>query len=221
VIFVHGSPGSLSAFIQVYADSSFASQAKLIAVDRPGFGTSDYGDSEPSLEKQAMILKPLVEEQQRLRPVILVGHSMGGPVVARMAMDYGELIDGIVLVAGAFDPDLEPTNQSYWRAPLSTPFLKWILPRWFRASNDELYRLKPELIKMIPLWPNIKQAVIIIQGGKDNLVPPGNADFAKTHLINAASVEIMFRDDMNHFVPWEHPELITEGIRRMFLKLKK
>jgi pimeloyl-ACP methyl ester carboxylesterase len=54
-------------------------------------------------------LKPIVAKQrQNGKQVILVGHSLGGPLIARMTMDYPELIDGLVFVAGSVAPKLEP-----------------------------------------------------------------------------------------------------------------
>lgn len=214
VVFVHGSPGSLSAFIDFMADTALLKRAQLITVDRPGFGASNFGYAEPSLEKQAAYLKPILEENKNHRPIILVGHSLGGPIIARMAMDYEELVDGLVIVAGSIDPELEP-NETWFRAPLATPFLKWILPRSFRASNDELYKLKPELVKMLPRWNTIGCRAIVIQGKKDSLVPAGNADFAKKMLSHASSLEFMIKEDMDHFVPWSNPELIRSAIVKL------
>jgi pimeloyl-ACP methyl ester carboxylesterase len=213
VVFVHGSPGSLSAFIDFMADTVLLSKAQLITVDRPGFGESNFGYGEKSMARQSSVLKPLIEKNKLSRRVILVGHSMGGPVISRMAMDYPELIDGLVIVAGSIDPDLEP-NETWFRAPLATPFLRWILPRSFRASNQEIYHLKPELQEMLPLWEKIKASTIIIQGKKDVLVDPANAQFAKKMIVNAP-VELMMIDEMNHFVPWSNPELIREAILKV------
>jgi pimeloyl-ACP methyl ester carboxylesterase len=211
VIFVHGSPGSLSAFIDFLADTTLLKRCQLITVDRPGFGASNFGQAEPSLKKQAALLKPILEQHKNQR-IILVGHSLGGPVIGRMAMDYPELINGLVFVAGSIDPDLEP--HEWFRAPLATPFLKILLPRSIRASNDEIYKLKPQLQEMLPLWTNIKTPSIFIQGEKDDLVHPGNAEFAKQKM-DHASVQIVMKEEMNHFVPWSHPELIREAILRL------
>ncbi len=213
VVFVHGSPGSLSAFIDFLADTALTNQALVVTTDRPGFGHSNFGIAEPSLEKQAATLKPILEKYKNNRPVILIGHSLGGPVIAHMAIDYPDLIDGLVLVAASIDPELEP-NETWFRAPLATPFFSWILPRSFRASNEEIYRLKPELENMIPLWKEIKCPVVAIHGKKDSLVPPGNADFAKKMITNAP-VELVLKENMNHFVPWSNPELIREAILKL------
>jgi len=208
IVFVHGSPGSLSAFIDFMADSALLNRAQLITVDRPGFGASNFGYAEPSLKKQALLLKPMLETYKNDRPIILIGHSLGGPLIARMAMDYPELIDGLIMVAPSIAPELEP--YEWFRAPLSTPFLKWLLPRSIRASNDEIYKLKPELEQMIPLWQTINTPTIVIQGSKDSLVDPKNAEFAQKMLVNA-SVQVELIEGMDHFVPWTNPELIRNA----------
>ncbi len=210
VIFVHGSPGSLSAFIDFMADTVLLQRALMVTTDRPGFGYSNFGVAEPSLQKQAALLKPLLDKYEGNRPIILVGHSLGGPVVARMAMDYPSQVDGLVLVAASIDPELEP-NETWFRAPLATPFLSWLLPSSLRASNEEIYHAKPELQQMLPLWSSITCPVIVIQGEKDDLVPPGNADFAARMLVNA-SLTLVRRENVNHFIPWSHPELIRDAI---------
>jgi len=213
VVFVHGSPGSLSAFIDFMSDSLLLQKAMLISVDRPGFGSSNFGHAEPSLQKQGAMLKPMLEEYKENRPIILVGHSLGGPLVARMAMDYPELIDGLVFVSASIDPDLEP-NEMWFRAPLATPFLKWILPRSFRASNDEIYKLKPELENMLPTWKNITVPSTFVQGKEDSFVPYQNVDFAKRMLVNAP-VNIQLIEGVDHFIPWSHPQLIRQATLEM------
>jgi pimeloyl-ACP methyl ester carboxylesterase len=213
ILFLHGSPGSLSAFMHFLVDSTLQKRGLLITADRPGFGYSNFGNGEPSLKKQGEYLKPILEEYKMNRPIILVGHSLAGALIARMAADYPHLVDGFVIVAGSIDPELEP-DETWFRAPLATPFLSWLLPRSFRASNEEIYQLKPELERMLPLWKEIKCPVIVIQGKKDVLVAAENADFAKKMLVNAP-VDFVLVDEMNHFVPWSNPELIREAVLKM------
>jgi pimeloyl-ACP methyl ester carboxylesterase len=210
--FVHGSPGSWSAFVDFMKDTILLKKVKMVSVDRIGFGESDYGYAEESLIRQVAYLKPIVLKYKQMgKKITLIGHSMGGPVIARMAMDYPELIDNLIIVAGSIAPDLEP-NEKWFRVPMDFTPIRVLIPASFRASNHEILYLKPELEKMLPLWKNIHQPVIVIQGGKDFLVSPKNADFAEKMLVNSKSVKIIKVDTMNHFVPWSHPQLIKKAI---------
>jgi pimeloyl-ACP methyl ester carboxylesterase len=210
--FVHGSPGSWGGFIDFMKDTVLLKKVKMVAVDRIGFGDSDLGNAEKSLIIQAELLKPIVAKYKKSgKKIILIGHSLGGPMIARMAMDYPELIDNLIIVAGSIAPDLEP-NEKWFRIPMDFMPISILIPASFRASNHEILYLKPELEKMLPLWKNIRQPVIVIQGGKDMLVNPKNADFAEKMLVNAKSLKVVRIDTMNHFVPWSHPQLIKKAI---------
>lgn len=210
--FVHGSPGSWGGFIDFMKDTVLLKKVKMVAVDRIGFGDSDFGYGEKSLILQAELLKPIVEKYKKSgKKIILIGHSLGGPLIARMAMDYPALIDNLIIVAGSIAPDLEP-NEKWFRIPMDFMPISILIPASFRASNHEILYLKPELEKMLPLWKNIRQPIIVIQGGKDMLVDPKNADFAEKMLVNAKSLEVVRINTMNHFVPWSHPQLIKKAI---------
>jgi pimeloyl-ACP methyl ester carboxylesterase len=217
VVFIHGSPGSFSAFLPFLVDTVLLEKAFLISADRPGFGYSTYGRGESSLQKQAAIIKSLIELKKGHHPVILVGHSLGGPLVSKFAMDFPELVDGIILVAGSIDPTLEP-NDAWIRGPFASPFLRWILPGAVRSSNRELYHLKPELHNMLPDWEKIVCPVVVVHGKKDKLVPFDNVRFAEKNLSHT-SVEYIIHEEANHFIPWMYPELVNQSILRMLDKI--
>lgn len=213
ILFIHGSPGSRSAFIHFLANEKLGQEAFLISTDRPGFGHSNFGRAERSLEKQAEALFPILDQYKENQPIILVGHSIAGPLAAEMAIRYPLLIDGLILVAPSIDPDLEP-NEGWFRAPMFIPPFRWIIPRSLRASNDEIFNFKKELTKLAPRLGTITCSVIVLQGEDDDLVPPGNADFVEHHFINA-NVTVHRYPDVNHFIPWQHPEFITDSILKM------
>jgi len=209
VVFVHGSPGSWTAFIDFLKDSSLYNHAHLVSADRLGFGKSGLGIVESSMEKQAQSIAEIIKAASPKSGAILVGHSLGGPVIARIAMDYPEQVRSLIIVAGSIDPDLE---KKEWFRPIIGSFpIRYLLPVDLDVSNREIRPLKGELIRMLPLWANIRVPVTVIQGDVDDLVPPGNADFAKRMLINAP-VKVQMVPDMNHFIPWRRPDLIREAI---------
>ena len=210
-VFIHGSPGSSSSFLHFAQDTVLLKHYNVLLLDRPGYGYSDFGNAEVSMEQQSLILREVVN-QFDYSSKILVGHSLGGPIVCRMSMDEPDISDGLLIVAGSVSPELEPEEK--WRKPISRKAIRWILPKSFRVSNDEILPAKEELLKMVPLWPNITCAVQIIQGGEDPLVPAGNEDYAEKMLINAKSVRVSRLPNENHFIPFTKPELLTEALLR-------
>lgn len=211
VIFVHGAPGASDAFYDFMKDSALVDEFQMISVDRAGYGYSDFGKSEPSILKQAQFVQELPEFQKTNQKIILVGHSFGAPIVARMAIEFPEKIHALVLVAGTIDPELE---QIFWISyPANWWIFRWMVPTSMRVANDEKLQHVAELEKMDTLWQKITHPTTVIQGGKDFLAPAGNLDFAKKKLINA-ELDTVFIADMNHFTPWSHPHLIKEALRK-------
>lgn len=209
VLFVHGSPGSWTAFKDFFADTALTHHAKLIAVDRPGFGYSDFGFPEPSIERQAALIKPILEKNKNHHPVILVGHSLGGPVIARLAIDYPEMVDGLVFLSASVDPELEPNE--WYRHALRLPVINLLVPTSFYVSNEEILPLKGELVALLPFWEKIKAPAMVVHGEKDTWVPIGNAYFIKAMLKNT-STELVIIQNARHFILWTHPGVISKII---------
>jgi len=134
-----------------------------------------------------------------------------------MAIHNPILVGSVIMVAPSIAPELEP--EEWYRLPWYLPIIRWILPTTFDMTNREIYHLKDELEYMLPLWKNILAYTTVIQGGKDKLVHPGNADFAKKMIVNAP-VELVIDPEMGHFVLWTHPNIIKETIIKQIDLLK-
>jgi len=212
IVLVHGAPGSLSAFKSYLADSALLEFAQVVAMDRPGYGFSDYGQTEPSLAAQAAKLKPLLE-RHRHNKAILLGHSFGGPVIARMAMDYPDLVDGLLVVAGSISPALEP--REWWRKPVDHPIMRALLPASMVVCNQEIMALYDELEGMMPLWEQIDCPVTVLQGEEDQLVPAGNAYFAEKMLTNSPDVQLKMVEGGDHFILWSRQREIVQYIKEL------
>ncbi|WP_436515555.1 alpha/beta fold hydrolase [Ekhidna sp. To15] len=211
IAFIHGSPGSWSAFIDFFKADTLLKQFDIISVDRPGFGESGFGEAEPSIEMQAFLINEVLNQFPK-KHKILIGHSLGGPVVARMAMDYPDTYLGMILVAPSIDPEME--EDEWYRKVIDTQVGAFFTPKEFEASNDEIMPLKKELSEMVPLWDKIKIPTIVIQGTEDSLVPKENAAFAQKMLPDSL-LEIYMLEDVNHFIPWTHPEEIIKAIHSL------
>ncbi len=76
-----------------------AEHGRVIAVDLPGFGRSGPPSGGYSIDAFADAIAELVT-QLNLPKVVLVGHSLGGPVAQRLAHRHPELVGAVVLAAG-------------------------------------------------------------------------------------------------------------------------
>ncbi len=209
VVFVHGSPGSWTDYLDILTNKTLVSKTRMIAFDRLGYGGSSQA-AETSLQKHAASLAEMLQQKYPGEKAVWVGHSYGGSVIARLAIDYPDVVNGMVIVAGAIDPELE--KKEWFNTLASWKIIQWILPGILVQSNKEILALKKELEAMLPLWVNISVPVTVIQGTADRLVPPGNAVFAKRVLVNATPLVVREVDKMGHFVPWQNPELIHEAV---------
>lgn len=210
VLFVHGSPGDWKAWIEYLTDTDLAARANLIAVDRPGFGGSGSGKVEPSLTQQCRDIAPLLDHAASGQRVILVGHSFGGPVVCRLAMDHPEKVTDVIVLAGSIDPGQEKTE--WYQYVAEWPFIRCLLPCELIMANEEIMPLKSVLTGMLPFWKKIHQRITVIQGENDNLVSPENADFAQRMMTKAKPLKIIRLPGMNHFLPWKKYDLVKATV---------
>ncbi len=209
VVLVHGAPSSLSGYSAYLRDSLLLRHVRLVAVDRPGYGYSDFGASVTSIREQARLLAPLLR-QFRQRPLVLVGSSYGGAVIARLAMDHPEAVDGLVLISAALAPGLEKT---YWISyPANWLPFRWLVPTLLRVANDEKLSHRQSLEEMLPDWPRIRAGVTLLHGERDGLVYYENAAFAEQQLTNAADVCLVSVPDEGHGLPWSRFELVRTAI---------
>lgn len=211
VVFIHGTPGSWDNFARLMATPALLARAQLVALDRPGFGGSQPGRAEPSLKRQAAAVATVFRAAAPDGTALFVGHSLGAPIAARVAVDFPALTSGLVLVAPSIDPALE---HLWWiQRPADWPFVSWLVPADLRTCNRELLPLRGELEELLPHWSEIRVPVTVIQGEDDSLVPAANAEFAQRHLTQAPLV-VERLQGVNHFIPWTDPELITRAVLR-------
>ncbi len=207
IIFVHGAPGSSDNFYKHLQDTTFQKKANLVSVDRLGYGYSDFGTAEVSIEKQAQMITHIIKKYQKTK-IVLVAWSYGGAIIAKTAMDYPN-IKHLVLVA----PALSPTDEKYfwfgnfakWKAT------RWLVPKVFQVAEDEKLAHANELKKIENDWSKIKTPISYFHGNKDGLVPYKNMNYLKSK-VNDSLVNYFTIDKGSHFILFKNYELIKEEI---------
>jgi pimeloyl-ACP methyl ester carboxylesterase len=208
VIYVHGTPGSAGAWASYLTNPIEGLHA--ISFDRPGFGISTPNRAYPSLTDQAAVIDAFVADNPSGLKPILVGHSLGGPIVARYAADHPDRVGGIVLVAASLDPGLERVRPIQWVGCVP-PFV-WLLPSQLRNANRELIPLEAELEDLETVLSQIQCPIVIIHGTEDTLVPYANVPFMEQKFTGSPSVRLITIDGANHFIPWTHEPTIRSAI---------
>lgn len=217
---LHGAPSSLSIYEKYFTDTFFIKNFRMVAVDRPGYGGSGFGDPEPSIGKQSQMIWPILDSvSKNSKPVMIVAGSYGTSLACRMVMDRSGIVDGMVLVA----PSLAPGEERvYWFSSLiESPLIRWFIPRMFQSANTEKLHHKNELTKMLPLWHKINIPVFYLQGANDQLIYTSNAAFARKQMRNVPFLDIEFLKDRPHFFAFSDRMIIRQKIIDLYTYLTK
>jgi pimeloyl-ACP methyl ester carboxylesterase len=219
IVFIHGTPATAAVFGEQFRRPF--PRANLVALDRPGFDQSTPATRKPSLEEQAQAIGASLPKPGGL-PVILVGHSYGGPLALLAAIEFTNQVAGVVLIGASLDPSQERTyliqRLGDW------PVLSWLLPRSLRQCNRELLTLRGDLVRLERRLPSLAVPVVMVHGAKDRLVPVANVNFLKSELARAGKEDLLqdlLFPGYNHFIPWEHPEAVEQAIGMVTRRLSE
>ena len=209
IVFIHGAPGSLSDYLGFFKDSLLNRQLNLISIDRPGYGYSDFGESEPSIAAQADAIQSVISSACKNDDILLVGHSYGGPIAIKMSMDNPGAYKAVVLLA----PALDPRNEKVIRlAELpKIKIIRWLVPKALRVSADEKNSHIEELRNIEPGYNSISTPIYHIHGDADSLVPYENMAYSRSK-IDEKYLQTVALHNADHFLPWSHHEMIVKKI---------
>ncbi len=215
VVFVHGAPGSSKDFQKYLTDSLLRTKAHMVLLDRPGYGYSGYGIAEPSIARQAAAVKAILN-YYNTQDAILVGHSYGGSIVGKVAMDAPEKLSAIMLLAPVIDPDSERifwyANFARWRAT------RWLLSKALRVAGAEKFAHPDELRKIEDDWDEINIPVVHIHGKKDkHLAPYGNVEFSRNR-ISTDILNLIVLEKAGHLIPWTDYDVVKSELVKLLKK---
>ncbi len=211
IVFIHGAPSSLNFWNAFLSDPALLEKASLMAIDRPGYGYSGFGRAETSVEQQAAYLARMLRPmRKKFGQIILHGSSYGGTVAARLAMDYPELADGLLLQSSSMIAGEEKTYGITY--PTSHWTLKWLIPSTLRVANEEKLSHFDELTSMEEHWDNITAATFIFHGLADGLIYPENAHLAALRLKHAPFLFKKMFPGRGHDLMWTERAQLKEAL---------
>lgn len=225
LIFVHGSGDSASAWKPLRA---LLTEWQSLAVDLPGHGArvAEPGPEEMSARNYAEdVYRTLAD--QGIDGGVIVGHSLGGAIALRLAVDHPDFARRIVLVGSgarlrvapalleqaradgpeagkaiaalAFAPNHEAQMRAYFRA--QAPLAPGMLYRDLAACDA---------FDMMAELDAINQPALMIVGAEDRLTPLKYAEFLGQRLATATLVIV---PDAGHYVQVEQPSAVANALR--------
>ena len=232
LIFVHG--WNCNADFWKESFTAFPNY-RVVAVDLPGSGRSDKPKVEYSMEYFARSIDAVLK-QAKIERAVLVGHSMGTPVIRQFYRVYPQKTLGLVIVDGALKPFAPRAEMEQFLAPMRANYkegsAKFVDEMLTPIQNAELKtRIRttmlaaPEYVGlgawdgMIDdrIWINdqIKVPTLAILAAG-----PWPADIETTYRTIAPDLEFQMWNGVSHFLMMERPKEFNAAVDK-FLANKK
>ncbi|MGI5921173.1 MAG: alpha/beta fold hydrolase [Syntrophomonadaceae bacterium] len=196
-----------------------------LALDLPGHGLSSLPLC-ASIEEMAEFVRQAIETINPPRPLVLAGHSMGAAVCLQMAIEYGELLDGIVLIGGGSRlrvlPALLKTLQegsvdpNFFRAGFADDTPEETKERevanYAQVSTRILYAdfNACDHFDVSSRLGQVKVPALIIVGEEDRLAPPKYSHYLHE---NIAGSILKVIPNTGHFILLEKADQVSQAVR--------
>ena len=116
---------------------------RVIAVDLPGYGTSDKGHYQYTLSFYATVLKEFLAGLG-VDEAVFIGHSMGGQIAMVSALENPELVQGLVLISPAGFEAFTDGEGDWLRRAVSAKFVSETTVRGVAINLESNFYDTPE-----------------------------------------------------------------------------
>jgi 3-oxoadipate enol-lactonase len=230
IIFVHGYASAKGVWKEVL--ELLPKEYHALALDQRGHGQSERPGSYQLTEFVEDIYA--FSQELGIERFTYVGHSMGGKIGMKFALDHPDVLNTLVLVcpaaAFAFPPDQIPAIKEGNRAMLATPesirgYVEWEIngrPVSEKRINDmvnDMSSIDPAAIEgcadflfstdLIPQLADIRVPTIIVVGAEDKTV---TLDIARPTADAIKGSRFKILKDSSHFLPIESPQELVDLI---------
>ena len=227
LIYIHGAGGNGHYGHKLL--ELLAANHSPLAFDFPGHGRSGGIESLKSIAAYSDCLCAFVQ-QLKLRPVVLIGHSMGGAIAMDCALRYPEMVAALTLVATAAKFALPPDRIDIWKQVMmgraQQPFTKdafspktpmnLVQEGWMeQIKTDPRVRyfdfVACSQFDIAARLGEIRKPTLVVCG-QDDVVTPVALSEQLRNSIPEARLEVI--PEAGHAIPLEKPQELCAVIER-------
>ncbi len=235
VVFLHGWLGSWRYWFPTM--ERVAENFRTYSFDFWGFGESRRKSTYESIQNYSDQVIRFLDELGIDR-CLLVGHSMGGMVALKTAINHPKRISRVAAVGAPIVGDslswlLKLTDRPLFADAFArVPAFRRFMFHWFlgEADDQHVHEILDDSVKsssttlrnavgsmwrtdLRPELPRLSVPSLIVHGGRDEIVHPNQADLFD----NVSSAEVVVMPESRHFPFLDEAELFNELLIR-FLK---
>lgn len=229
ILILHGWATTLSGARYSELTTLLASDGYTVfAPDLPGFGKE-------KLQKPVMVLDDYVAfvdvflKKEKLKKVVIIGHSFGGRIAAKFAATHPEKIEKLILTgAPLIKRKLSPKKQlafliaktgkailAFFPKPmqdLSKKLFYRSIGEWDYYKANELKATMQAIIRedLLPILPNIHAPTLVVWGENDTFVPLVDGKEIAKDIKHAKFVAI---PGATHKLPYEYPLKFFQAVK--------
>ena len=218
----------------------FADDYRVVTLDLPGHGASGANREEWSIAGLAADVEAVANELG-LERIVLVGHSMGGPVSLFAAQRLSGRVVGVVcadtlhnaefqmpeamteMLAGRLEDDPEAFMRQFvpmmFRDDVDPALVEWVITRALAADNEATATLMRD-------FDNLDMPAAFSGAGVPirciNAAPEGEQAQVTAIEINRkyADFDAVLIENVGHYVQLERPEQFNEQLRAILQQFK-
>lgn len=226
LVFIHGSGDSARCWSELIPLVRWAPE-RVVALDLPGHGAraDEPLPAQPTISAYAGLVRATLDARG-IRRAIVVGHSLGGAIALRLALDAPDLVEGFALVGSGARlrvlPALleaartDPTGTGHQLVRLGyAPNHQEMADAYFASmppvARDALAQdlTACDAFDVMAELDGVTQRALVIVGSEDRLTPPKYAQYSAEHLPRATLVVV---PEAGHYVQREAPDAVAAAL---------
>jgi pimeloyl-ACP methyl ester carboxylesterase len=233
IVLVHGWTCNMNFWRLQVPD--LAAKSRVVAIDLPGHGSSDKPQATYSMDYFARAIDAVMRDA-KVERAVLVGHSMGTPVIRQFYRKYPEKTLALVIVDGGLRPFGKKEQMEAFIAPLRGPNYKEAAARFvdgmlgpvksaeLRAEIRSSMLATPQHVAVgamdgmadESIWKQDKINVPVLAIlAKSPFWPADNEQFFRSL---APNLDYRMWDGVSHFLMMEKPAEFNQAVEAFMLK---